>query len=105
MGGNQCGGLRPAKEGGILINGPEPKSSEAFTERRAALRLQGDGTISGDLQVVYSGREALQRRLDARDDDETTRRRTWRRSARPGWFPVPGSPWPVPMDGKALRRR
>ncbi len=70
-----AGGLRPAKEGGILIMSPEPKSSEAFTERRAALRLEADGTIKGDLEVVYSSREALQRRLDARDDDETARKK------------------------------
>lgn len=68
-------GLRPTKEGCLFVESPGARSTEALTKRSAVLRLEADGSLKGDLHVVFAGREALQRRLNARDDGETTRKK------------------------------
>src|SRR5262249_21322291 len=39
------------------------------------LKLADDGTLSGKVTVIYSGLEALTRRIEMRNQDETTRKK------------------------------
>ena len=66
-------GLLLKKDAGILVEIPEPISSEAVTERRATLRLARDGSLKGDGQVVFKGQSALTRRLSGWENDDAKR--------------------------------
>jgi hypothetical protein len=63
------------KEGGPFVETPNPLASEALEQRKATVRLDEEGTLTGNLQITYHGQEALKRRLDAMDTDETGRRK------------------------------
>jgi hypothetical protein len=52
-----------------------PLSSESKIERKADLKLGDDGSLSGTLTVTFSGLEALWRRSDLRNEDETSRKK------------------------------
>jgi len=67
-------GLQLTKEGGTWVKTPLPGSSASRIERKAALRLDGDGTLQGALTVTYTGLEALSRRLEERGADGTARK-------------------------------
>ena len=58
-----------------VISTPNPVSSAAVIERTAALELSPDGGVSGSLAVRFVGQEALSRRLEAIDSDETSRKK------------------------------
>jgi transglutaminase-like putative cysteine protease len=60
---------------GALETTPVPETKDAVVRRQAELLLDGDGSLSGKLSVVYEGQEALRRRLRAIDQDETERRK------------------------------
>jgi len=68
-------GLRLDKEGGSWVMTTLPSSSESRIERKAELRLTDEGALEGKLTVTYSGLEALWRRLDERNEDETNRKK------------------------------
>jgi transglutaminase-like putative cysteine protease len=68
-------GVRIEPTGGILVDTPSMKSSDAITERKAQLRLQDDGSLKGRLQLIFHGQEALSRRLEIYDEDEAGRRK------------------------------
>jgi hypothetical protein len=68
-------GLRLDKNGGTFVTTTALKSSEGLIERKSALQLDSDGSLSGQLQVNFEGEQALRRRLDAREEDETGRRK------------------------------
>lgn len=50
-------------------------SNEAEIERVAELNLQPDGGLEGTVEIVFTGQEALDRRLSASDEDEAGRRK------------------------------
>jgi Domain of Unknown Function with PDB structure (DUF3857) len=69
-------GLRLDKDGGSWVDTSLPPSSDSKIERKADLKMSSDdGSLSGKLTVTFSGLEALQRRLDVRNEDETDRKK------------------------------
>jgi hypothetical protein len=67
-------GLRLNKDGGIWINTPLPSASESRVFRKANLRLTTGGSLEGTVTVTYTGLEALWRRLEERNEDDTDRK-------------------------------
>ncbi|MCU1241519.1 MAG: hypothetical protein JWO71_2245 [Candidatus Acidoferrum typicum] len=69
-------GLRLDKDGGAWVDTSLPQSSDSKIERKADLKLnEEDGSLSGKLTITFSGLEALSRRNDWRDEDETARKK------------------------------
>ena len=68
-------GLRLDKDGGTWVDTSMPQSSQSKIERKADLKLNEDGSLSGTLTITFSGLEALSRRNDWRDQDETARKK------------------------------
>ena len=63
------------KSGGELLNVHAPADESSAIERTAELKLQPDGSLDGQLDVVFTGQEALDRRLWAFNEDEAGRRK------------------------------
>lgn len=59
------------KDGGDFIRTPSPKSSDAIIERHATLELATDGSLSGSVDVDFTGIRASGARQEERTDDET----------------------------------
>ena len=69
-------GLRLDKDGGSWVDTSLPQSSESKIERKADLKMSDeDGSLSGKLTVTFSGLEALSRRNEVRDEDDTARKK------------------------------
>jgi hypothetical protein len=68
-------GIRWDKLNGNIVKvGSDPNEAGAV-ERTAKLKLQPDGDLEGTLEIVFSGQEALDRRLSAYDEDDQGRRK------------------------------
>ncbi|MGD0920567.1 MAG: DUF3857 and transglutaminase domain-containing protein [Terriglobia bacterium] len=80
------GGLRPGKEGGVIVTTSRPKSADAVVERTATLQLDTEGAVEGNVQVKFVGQEALERRLDNRHADEAGKRKALEDEVK-GWLP------------------
>jgi|SRR5450432_3681408 Domain of Unknown Function with PDB structure (DUF3857) len=59
--------------GGSWVQTPLPDSSQSRVERKAILKLTDDGSLEGKLTVTFTGLEALGRRLDELEEDDTAR--------------------------------
>lgn len=68
-------GVRWDKLGGGIMEVQSPKDETDAIERTAELKLQPDGSLEGTLEIVFSGQEALDRRLSASDEDDAGRRK------------------------------
>jgi Domain of Unknown Function with PDB structure (DUF3857) len=68
-------GLRLDKDGGTWVTTTIPESSDSRIERKADLKLEDDGTLSGKVTVTFSGMEALTRRAEERDEDDANRKK------------------------------
>lgn len=68
-------GLELNKEGGTWIQTTLPDSSVSQIERTAELHLNTDGSLEGKLSLTYTGLEALDRRMEERNDDDTGRKK------------------------------
>jgi hypothetical protein len=68
-------GLRLDKDGGSWVQTTLPESSVSKIERKADLKMGDDGTLTGKVTVTYSGLEALWRRIEMRNEDDTTRKK------------------------------
>lgn len=68
-------GLRLDKEGGSWVLTTLPTSAQSRTERKADLKLTEEGALEGKLTVTHTGLEALERRLDERNEDEADRKK------------------------------
>jgi hypothetical protein len=68
-------GLKLDKDGGSWIQTPLPASEQSKIERRAELKLAAEGDLEGKLTVSFTGLEALWRRIDERNQDETARKK------------------------------
>jgi hypothetical protein len=68
-------GLRLDKDGGTWIRTTLPESSESRIEHKATLTLSETGDVEGTLTVTYTGLEAMQRRLEERNEDESDRQK------------------------------
>ena len=69
-------GLRLDKDGGSWIQTSLPESSASRIERKADLKLSNDGSLGGKLELTFTGLEALRRRLDQRNEDDTARKKS-----------------------------
>jgi Domain of Unknown Function with PDB structure (DUF3857)/Transglutaminase-like superfamily len=67
-------GISWARLGGDVAD-VYPANPPSTIERTADLKLQPDGGLEGELEVVYTGQEALDKRLSAVDEDEAGRRK------------------------------
>jgi hypothetical protein len=67
--------IKLGKDGGVFIQTPNPVAEDALQQRKATVRLDEEGTLTGTLSITYNGQEALTRRLDAMDTDEPGRRK------------------------------
>jgi len=70
-------------------NTPLPDPSSATISRKATFKLQNDGTLDGSLQVTFTGQEAMERRLQERQQDDAGREKDMQQLAS-GWFTKPG---------------
>ena len=68
-------GLRLDKDGGTWIQTPIPESSASQIVRTANLTLSETGDLEGKLTITFTGLEAMQRRLQERDEDEADRKK------------------------------
>jgi hypothetical protein len=68
-------GLKLDKDGGSWIQTPLPASEQSKIERRAELKLAAEGDLEGKLTLSFTGLEALWRRIDERNQDETARKK------------------------------
>jgi len=66
-------GLRLDKDGGSWIQTPVPESSASQIARTASLTLSETGDLVGKLTVAFTGLEAMERRLQERNEDEADR--------------------------------
>jgi hypothetical protein len=65
-------GLRLDKNGGTWLDTPLPPPSDSRIERQAKLHLVSEpGSLEGKVTVTYTGLEALWRRVEQRNEDET----------------------------------
>lgn len=69
-------GLRLDKDGGSWVKTTVPESSVSRIERRANLTLASEtGDLQGKLTMTFTGLEAMQRRVEKRNQDETDRKK------------------------------
>jgi hypothetical protein len=68
-------GLRLDKDGGTWIRTPLPASSDSLISRKADLALSQTGDLEGKLAITFTGLEAMQRRVEERNEDETDRKK------------------------------
>jgi Domain of Unknown Function with PDB structure (DUF3857)/Transglutaminase-like superfamily len=66
-------GLRLDKDGGTWIETALPSPADSRIERKATLKLAPDGSLSGSVTITFNGLQALSRRLDMRNEDDTAR--------------------------------
>lgn len=69
-------GLRLDKDGGTWIKTTLPQASESRIERVGKLKLSDAGDLEGKVTVTYVGLEAMYQRMDERNADEITRRKS-----------------------------
>jgi hypothetical protein len=68
-------GLKLDKDGGSWIQTPAPDSQASQIQRKADMKLTGDGSLEGKLTVTYSGLEASSRRVEQHNQDEVNRKK------------------------------
>jgi hypothetical protein len=68
-------GLRIDKDGGTWIKTPLPESSASRVVRKADLKLSDTGDLDGKLTMTFTGQEAIRRRSEERNEDETGRQK------------------------------
>jgi hypothetical protein len=68
-------GLKLDKDGGTWVTTANPDSSTSRIERKAQMKLTQEGSLEGKLTVTYSGEEALQRRVEERNEDDTSKKK------------------------------
>ncbi len=68
-------GLRLDKDGGAWIETPIPDSSASRVDRKAEMTLSDIGDLEGKLTITFTGLEAMRRRLEERNEDETARKK------------------------------
>jgi hypothetical protein len=68
-------GLRLDKDGGTWVSTSLPDSSVSHIDRKATLKLTGEGSLEGKLTVTFAGLEALSRRIEERHEDAAARKK------------------------------
>jgi hypothetical protein len=67
-------GRKLDKDGGTWVQTELPGASDARTIHKADLKLADDGTLEGKVTVSYGGLDALTMRVEARNQDATSRK-------------------------------
>jgi Domain of Unknown Function with PDB structure (DUF3857)/Transglutaminase-like superfamily len=68
-------GLKLDKDGGSWVTTTLPVSSASQIHRKADMKLTQVGSLEGKVSVTFSGLEALQRRIEERNEDEADRKK------------------------------
>jgi hypothetical protein len=68
-------GLKLDKDGGSWVTTTLPVSSVSQIHRKADMKLTQVGSLEGKVSVTFSGLEALQRRIEERNEDEADRKK------------------------------
>jgi hypothetical protein len=68
-------GLQLDKNAPVWVTTPVPEASGSGIKRVAKLALQEDGSLTGDVEVTFTGQDAFHRRLAERNEDETGRKK------------------------------
>lgn len=68
--------LKLDRKGGRFVDIPMATYRMAVVGRSAALSLDADGGVKGELTVQFNGSEALERRLDALETDDAGRKKS-----------------------------
>lgn len=74
------------EEEATRIKVPAGSASDTIISRNAVLQVNDDGGMTGDFEVSFTGQDALERRLENRDRDDTGRRKALEDELK-GWFP------------------
>ncbi|MGH9420816.1 MAG: transglutaminase domain-containing protein, partial [Thermoanaerobaculia bacterium] len=72
------------QDAAVWVDTPVQSSGTATMKRVADLQLE-NGVVRGSVVITYSGQEALRRRLDLRNDDDTAARKSIEESMKK-WF-------------------
>jgi hypothetical protein len=81
-------GLRLDKDGGSWVTTDLPVSSSSQINRSATLKISAEtGGLEGKLTVTYTGLEALRRRVEERNEDETAHKKFLEDEVK-GWVPA-----------------
>ena len=83
----EVNGFMLDKDAGVWVHTPIPASSDSRILRKAVLKLDTQGTLSGKLTLTFTGLEALEYRLAERNEDEAQRKTYLERTAK-GFIPV-----------------
>jgi transglutaminase-like putative cysteine protease len=67
-------GLQLDAEGGKWIEVPHTPPGDSRVERKGTLKLTTGGSLEGKVTVTYTGLEAMWRRLNQRNEDDTNRK-------------------------------
>jgi hypothetical protein len=68
-------GLKLDKDGGSWVTTTLPQSSVSQIQRKADMKLTETGSLEGKVSVTFSGLEALQRRIEERNEDDANRKK------------------------------
>jgi hypothetical protein len=68
-------GLKLDKDGGSWVTTTLPQSSVSQIQRKADMKLTETGLLEGKVSVTFSGLEALQRRIEQRNEDDANRKK------------------------------
>jgi hypothetical protein len=68
-------GLQLDRDGGSWIKTGIPDTASSSIAHKANLKLAPDGSVEGDLEVTYTGLEALQRRVQEKAQDDAGRKK------------------------------
>ncbi|HEY6352828.1 MAG TPA: DUF3857 domain-containing protein [Candidatus Angelobacter sp.] len=79
--------LQLGKNGGSFIVAPTAPADKNVIRRNADAMLGADGELRGEITIEFKGNEALQRRLDALETDETGRRQSMEEELA-SWLPL-----------------
>jgi len=80
-------GIRLTKQGSMMITTPVPTSSDATLVRHAELETDADGTVSGKVQIDFTGQRGALLRVENRKEDEVGRKKTLEDEIH-GWLPT-----------------
>lgn len=82
-----AGGIRVTKRGGEVVTSAKAQSANATVVRRSDLTVSPNGSITGTIQVDFTGGEGGLLRHDSRREDETGRTKGLEDRIK-GWLPV-----------------
>ncbi len=83
---NRTTGFRLDNDGSAEIKVPPSPSSDTIISRKATLQIGDDWNVTGQFEVSFTGQDALERRLENRQRDDTGRRKALEEELK-SWFP------------------